>query len=219
MSKKVNMLTGLEKYRAELRQKNRTAILDAAVSLFLSNGYDQVSLDHIAKQAKVSSATLYKHFPSKAKLFGGIMSRLWENEPETATPLPQPGSPENGLLEIGLDYAKLLNQPQTVALFRVVIAEVPRFPELGIELYERGKKPYLDRLNSYLQSEVGCRTLEIDDIPLSGRQFLGMVNDIIFWPQLLIPSEPMSDENVRLTVKSAVDVFLSRYRAASERDR
>lgn len=216
MSGKIEKLTGLEKYRAELRQKSRTGILDAAVLLFLKNGYDQVSLDDIAKQAKVSSATLYKHFPSKAKLFGGIMSRLWENEPETMTQMPQAGSPKEGLLEIGLDYAKLLNQPQTVALFRVVIAEVPRFPELGKELYERGKQPYLDRLNSYLQSEIENGTLEIGDVTLAVRQFLGMVNDIIFWPQLLVPSAAMSEDSVRATVTSAVDVFLSRYGSARQ---
>ena len=204
-------LTGLEKYRADTRLKNRMAILDAAVSLFLENGYDKVSLDDIAKKAEVSSATLYKHFPSKAKLFGGIMSRLWENEPEMEASFPGGGNPASGLLEIGLDYATLLNQPQTVALFRVVIAEVPRFPELGKELYERGKEPYLDRLHTYLKAEIAHGTLTIEDVPLAVRQFLGMVNDIIFWPQLLIPDTAMTKEDAEKTVKAAVQVFLARY--------
>lgn len=202
---------GLAAYRARIVAKKRAAAMDAAIKLFLENGYDHTTLEQVAKAAGISSATVYKHFPTKAALFGGIMSRLWENEPEDVPHMPGPGNPREGLLAIGRDYAELLSRDQTVALFRVVTAEAPRFPELGQELYERGKKPYLDRLGVYLEQEVTAGTLQIDDLPLAKRQFLGMINDVVFWPRLLIVDLKLSEAEADHVVREAVETFLARY--------
>ena len=45
-------------------------------------------------------------------------------------------------LSLEKEYARLLREPQIEALTRVIIAEAPHFPELGEELYRRGKEPY-----------------------------------------------------------------------------
>lgn len=203
---------GLAAYRARIVAEKRAAAMDAAIKLFLANGYDHTKLEHVAKSAGISSATVYKHFPTKAALFGGIMARLWENEPDDLPPMPAPGNPREGLLAIGRAYADLLREDQTVALFRVVTAEAPRFPELGQELYERGKKPYLDRLHLYLEQEIAAGTLKIDDIALANRQFLGMINDVVFWPRLLIVDLTISNEEADQVVREAVETFLARYR-------
>lgn len=185
--------------------------MDAAISLFLSKGYDQTTLEQVAKAAGISSATVYKHFPTKAELFGGIMSRLWENEPEQLPSMPACGTPEQGLVTIGRSYADLLCRSQTADLFRVVIAEAPRFPELGQELYERGKKPYLERLKVYLEQETATGALRIDDIDLATRQFLGMINDVVFWPRLLIVDFNPTAPEIDRIVTEAVTTFISRY--------
>ncbi|MEO1018552.1 MAG: TetR/AcrR family transcriptional regulator [Pseudomonadota bacterium] len=202
---------GLAEYRARVVAEKRAAAMDAAIDLFLTNGYDHTTLEQVAKSAGISSATVYKHFPTKAALFGGIMSRLWENEPEHLPAMPAPGNPRQGLLAVGRAYASLLLRDQTVALFRVVTAEAPRFPELGQELYERGKKPYLDRLRIYLEREISAGTLKINDIPLAKRQFLGMINDVVFWPRLLIVNLKISKKDADIVVREAVETFLRRY--------
>ena len=194
--------------------EKRAAIMDAAIALFLSDGYDGAALEAVAKAAGVSSATVYKHFPTKADLFGGIMARLWENEGGADEAIPAAGDPRAGLLRIGRDYAELLQRQQTVDLFRVIIAEAPRFPELGRELYERGKKPYLDRLRVYLQREIDAGLLKIDDIPLAKRQFLGMINDVVFWPRQLIVDLEITPAESEAVVEGAVETFLSAYGAA-----
>jgi len=209
--------SGLAAYRARVATEKRTATMDAAIDLFLANGYDHTTLEQVAKAAGISSATVYKHFPTKAALFGGIMARLWENEPDALPQMPPPGNPRQGLLAIGRAYADLLHRDQTVALFRVVTAEAPRFPELGQELYERGKKPYLDRLATYLDQEMRAGTLAIDDVALAKRQFLGMINDVVFWPRLLIIDLRLTPEEIEAVVVGAVDTFLARYTPATEK--
>jgi AcrR family transcriptional regulator len=201
----------LEAYRAEVARRKRGAILDAALALFLEHGYDRTQIDAVAKHAGVSSATLYKHFGSKAALFGGIMARFWQQDEETRLPSPAPGDPRAGLSRIGAHYAELLARPDLLALFRVVIAEAPRFPELGEALYARGKKPYLDGLGDYIRAEIAHGTLAVDDVDLAVRQFLGMINDVVFWPRTLLPGLAVGEGETRGVVVEAVETFLARY--------
>lgn len=125
--------------------------------------------------------------------------------------MPKASDPVASLLAIGRTYAALLSEQRTVDLFRVVTAEAPRFPEIGRELYSLGKKPYLDRLHSYLSAEAAAGTLRVDDIPLAARQFLGMINDIVFWPKLLVPSLVMSEIERDTVVVEAVRTMMARY--------
>ena len=205
----MNGKSGLDVYRERVTREKRDALMDAAVTLFLRDGYDRTSLDAVSKEAGVSSATLYKHFPTKAELFGAIMARFWNDN--DCTPLPQLATPREGLTQIGRDYVALLNDEASVPLFRVIIAENQRFPELGRELYERGKKPYLERMDTYLDQEVQQGRLAIDDIPAATRQLLGMINDVVFWPRLLLADYDMSAEAVDQVIVNAVDTFLQRY--------
>jgi TetR/AcrR family transcriptional regulator, regulator of autoinduction and epiphytic fitness len=202
---------GLEEYRAEVSRQKQESILKAALVAFLEFGYDRTTIDYVAQQAEVSTATLYKHFPSKADLFGGIMAQVWRTDQISSTPVSPDLPPRSALLQIGQEYAQLLTSPNIQPLFRVVIAEASRFPELGTELYHRGKEPFLKRLHAYLQEQVAVGTLFIVDIPLASRQFLGMINDIIFWPRFLIMDLKISDSDIENVIVNAVETFLARY--------
>ena len=56
----------------------RTAIMDAATTAFLRNGYKGTSMDEIAALARVSKQTVYKHFADKASLFSAIVNAAVE---------------------------------------------------------------------------------------------------------------------------------------------
>jgi AcrR family transcriptional regulator len=53
-------------------QRNRTRILEAAESVFAAEGLS-VPIDVIAEKAGVGVGTLYRHFPTKEKLFEAIL--------------------------------------------------------------------------------------------------------------------------------------------------
>ena len=64
----------LETYQAEVASAKRQAIIQAALAAFMESGYSRVSVDAVARRAAVSTATLYKHFRTKADLFGAVMA-------------------------------------------------------------------------------------------------------------------------------------------------
>jgi AcrR family transcriptional regulator len=51
-------------------------ILDAASRIILDKGADELTLDAVAKQARISKGGLLYHFPSKNKLIEGMIKRL-----------------------------------------------------------------------------------------------------------------------------------------------
>lgn len=51
------------------RETTRRAILDAALELFLANGYPQVSIRNIAIKVEYSPGAIYSYFPSKDEIF------------------------------------------------------------------------------------------------------------------------------------------------------
>ena len=55
--------------REEKKQASRTAIADAALRLFLTRGFDRVTVAEVAGEAHVSVNTVFNYFPTKEDLF------------------------------------------------------------------------------------------------------------------------------------------------------
>ncbi|MEU6231270.1 TetR/AcrR family transcriptional regulator [Streptomyces sp. NPDC047042] len=209
-------------YHAQIKEENRARIIRAARDLFLARGYDKTSLAQIAKQARVSTGTLFKRYPTKAALFAAVTSEQWQLDVEYAAP---PRDPRHGLDHIGRDYACLVSRPGTAALCRLIITELPQMPELADILatgFAIDRGPFFDRLRDYLEAEAQAGTLDFrtaDGQPMSAsavaEQFLGMICAQLLWPQLVrtdfIPPNP-TDTAI---VDEAVTLMLTRYSAQS----
>ena len=60
---------GIKERQERDREAVRRAILDAARDLFVSEGYDNVSIRKIAERIEYSPAAIYGYFPSKDDIF------------------------------------------------------------------------------------------------------------------------------------------------------
>ena len=54
--------------RERRKQRTRAALIDAAIGLFSTKGYDDTTLEEVAGHAGLHVQTLYRHFPSKPEL-------------------------------------------------------------------------------------------------------------------------------------------------------
>jgi AcrR family transcriptional regulator len=198
-------------YHQRIARAKRAQIITAATTLFLELGYDRTSLARIAEQSEVSRATLFKQFPSKAALFDAIVTASWSST-QGAEP-PSAGNIEDGLRTLGHQYAALLGGDRMADLFRIVIAELPRFPELAQALFTQGKMPYFESVRRYLLAEHQAGTARIPDAELATTQFLGMISNHIFWPRLLVPDWTVSEGRVADVVDEAARTMTARYAA------
>ena len=60
---------GREERQQQAREITRRAILDAALELFIADGYAQVSIRNIAAKVEYSPGAIYSYFPSKDEIF------------------------------------------------------------------------------------------------------------------------------------------------------
>jgi AcrR family transcriptional regulator len=57
------------------RQERRRQLLDAALEVFVSQGYHAAAMDEIAERAGVSKPVLYQHFPGKLDLYLALLDQ------------------------------------------------------------------------------------------------------------------------------------------------
>jgi AcrR family transcriptional regulator len=109
-------------------------ILAAAIDTFGERGYTDTTLADVARKAHVSTSTLLKHFPSKEELFrDAVRSTVVDSldAPNESPYAPNGSSAADGVREVARRYWRTMERPELVAILRLVIAELPRFPELA----------------------------------------------------------------------------------------
>ncbi len=122
--------------KAKLMAQKRTLILAAARESFLRYGYEGTSMESIAALSRISIMTLYRHASNKDDLFSTVVSvACTEEEKSELKSLTTHPLGEN-LVAAAMVIQQKLADPQTIALLRVVISEVTRFPHLAGMAYK-----------------------------------------------------------------------------------
>lgn len=153
----------------------RSHILKTAGKLFLERGFSGASMGEIAAAGAGSKGTIYGYFRSKEELFMTFMSEeIQARASLTFNPLRDADGPTRTLTELGHRFIRLLTDPTTSALFRVVVHEAPRFPEIGRMFNDAGPKASKQRLADYFNGCIEQGKLQIDDVPMAVEQFLFM---------------------------------------------
>ncbi|SIO68066.1 TetR/AcrR family transcriptional regulator [Paraburkholderia phenazinium] len=126
-----------------LQHRKRSAILDGAKAVFLSQGFGLATMDDVAAAAGVGKQTVYRHFKSKEALFVGLVGSMCAQVGgvlASAQDEQSDGSPEDELRKLGWVLAQILIAPDYLRLYRAIVAEAERLPELGQVFYENGAK-------------------------------------------------------------------------------
>ncbi len=155
------------------------AILRAARTVFVRAGYKGASMEAIAEEAPVSKPTLYSHFGNKHELFVAVIQAqctalVGSLDPEATRDL----TPEEGLSTIARNFVETLYNPDSLALYRLMVAEHTHCPELSILMDQTVVQPTLDLLSTYLRSLDASHALRIEDPESSGQLFLGMLKGV-----------------------------------------
>lgn len=114
--------------RERKKRHTRAAISDAAIRLFLADGFDAVSVVEIAAAAEVSKRTLFKYFPSKEDL---VVHRFADHVDEAARVVRDrargqaPLAALHAAFRAGLDNHEpstgLCDVPEVLACYRLVL--------------------------------------------------------------------------------------------------
>ena len=161
-------------------QQTRERLRTAAHRLFLRQGYLATSVDAILAEAGIASKeTLYRHYASKEALCADVLSHLTMEQPgfsERLTALPAPHdlqSLRQALTALAREILTMMNQPGYLPLVRMVIAESPRFPQLGALFFTTVTQRGLSLIMGLLQSAREQRLIADVDLEVVAHTLLG----------------------------------------------
>lgn len=191
----------------------RDAIIEAGITVFLRAGYGRTSMDAVAREAGVSKQTIYHHFGSKDALFGAIIGHLVDRLLAPLAPSElAPGDMTIVLTALGRQFLALALSPAGLALHRVVVAEAPRFPELGRTAYQSGPRVAVETLADYLAGEARRGAIVLADPQLAAEQFFGSLLGHLHLRALLKVEERPSAEAIERSIRHAVADFVAAHR-------
>jgi AcrR family transcriptional regulator len=174
-AKNADLSVGNLSHEAPVNQK-AMAIMQAAKDLFLEHGFGAVSMDQVARQAGVSKATVYAHFTSKEKLFAEMVFRACSSKWSADIPVLTADSDVEAALEAVLHMVvEHLLSPEPLSVYRIIMAEGPRFPELPKAFFGNGPLPMIRKLTDFFNEASRLGLLEVPDTRLAAEQTIWLV--------------------------------------------
>lgn len=185
------------------------SILAAAKQAFLAGGFGAVSMDVIAREAGVSKATVYAHFGSKEELFGAVIGGECEQRfAGLSADELDPGDLRASLTILGRRFLELVLSPDAIALHRIILGEVSRFPVLGEVFWHAGPERNRLQIEAFLETAAAAGALPVRDTRLAAEQFVSLVRGEIQLRQLLRLNDEPTRGEIHTAVEGAIDTFL-----------
>jgi AcrR family transcriptional regulator len=154
----------------------REAMLTAALAVFLEHGYEGASIEEVMRRVGGSKASLYRYFGNKEGLFGDIITmRCEEFMQGFVVPAQADDDIEQTLTRIAQRFVRIFLDPERRELFRIMLAEMPRFPALAQRFYEQGPARARKLLGDYFRRQHEAGRLVCPDPEFIATQFIEMV--------------------------------------------
>lgn len=189
-------------------ETRRTQILDAATMVFLEHGYAGTTIDLVVACAGASKASIYSFFGGKEGLFGALIDerteRLLAGFPNAATEsIDVPAT----LTDIARQYMGVVMSPAVIGLYRLILAEGPRFPDLVKRFYNAGQDRVTACVAEALGSWASLGLIRVDDPKRMATQFLDIVRGELHLRVLAGLSPENLTQAIECNIQHAVRTF------------
>ncbi len=193
----------------------RRAIIEVAREVFLAQGYAAASMSEIAARLGGSKGTLYNYFRSKEELFAALMNEICIAQAAIYfDPLPPIGegkSMRESLIDLGVSLLEFLQVDDIIAVHRLVVAEVGRFPELGRLFYETGPRRGEVRFTEIFREAMAAGRFPAGDPKMVGQRMKDLVMSDVYMRRLWGVLDRFPPHDLRAHVARSVDIFLKAF--------
>jgi AcrR family transcriptional regulator len=183
-------------------------ILDVAQRLFVEHGYQNTSLDAILARSGGSKATLLKYFGNKAGLLTAVLNRVAEHLVADAVAAARFGQPRKALTAFGTAVLDFYLHPDSLVIYRSVIAEGYRHPALARGFYYGAHDKFVSALAARLKDWDSAGLIASTDPRADANRFLHLLRSNLTEPGLLGIIQSFSKAEIEREVAAGVRVFL-----------
>lgn len=190
-------------------EQRRQQILDGALEVFSTLGFEKSTNKDIARAAGIGSPGLiYHYFADKADLFRQTIEQHAPAlqliaHPETVTNLP----PREALTLFARTFLKILENPKAIAIIKLLVGEAARRKTIAEMINNIGPGRLFPILTGYLAQQMDAGTLRRVDAGVAARCFVGPLVVYIVTRELF-PQPDTTTLSSDKMAQTAVDIFL-----------
>lgn len=178
----------------------------------MQHGYGATTMSRIAAAMGGSKGTLWSYFHAKEALFAAVLDRASQAFRDEISGLLDPIAPIDLTLRRAMRrLQERLTAPRTVALYRLIVAEAARFPEVGRIYGQRVISPGIGVIADYLAGQMAAGRLRQADPALAARQLRALVVTPCQHQLLINAGEPVPAAQMARDVEAGVAAFLRAY--------
>jgi len=190
----------------------RAGILRAAIKLFMGEGYENTSMEAVAKKAGVSKLTIYSHFADKEELFREVIRHRCDAFSMSGSYMSLVDKPvTEALMLVSRTFATHVLSPDSLRLHRVMQTEAQRHPELIHSFYEVGPKRVKAAFAELLSAWNKQKKLSIPDPMKATEQFFTLVKGEMHMKLMLRVIPHPSPKEIEKHIEASVAMFLAAY--------
>jgi AcrR family transcriptional regulator len=173
---------GVKERREREKSETRDKILDAARGLFVTEGYEGVSMRRVAEKIEYSPTAIYVHFADKNELFRELCRQDFARLQEVMQSADMPADPIERLRQIGRNYIQFGLRFPNHYVFMFMTPHPPQEPdEEDREIMGNPEKDAYAMLKWAVQEAInaGCFREEVQDAELVSQTLWASVHGVI----------------------------------------
>lgn len=187
-------------------RKLQEHLLNVAAKEFLRKGYSATTVDAISARSRVTKMTIYRHFPSKERLFRAVVFNIHERFRNDFEKISQKGRPVEVVIRdfVTASYDDPASE-DILGITRIVIAEATSFPDLAYTIYAQ-RREMMRPLTEYLTRMQEEKILHFEALPeLAAFQLVALASGGI--RVLMVPREAI-EKTREVWIEAALRTFL-----------
>ncbi len=144
--------------------------------MFLEHGYAGTTIELVVARAGASKGTIYNFFGGKDGLFGALIEERTDHILAGLADLAiEEADVRTALAIIARQYMDLVMSPDAIGLYRLILAEGSRFPDLVKNFYRVGPDRVTTQIAEVLRAWAKDGQIRVDDPVRIATQFLDVV--------------------------------------------
>ena len=190
-------------------ESRRQQIIDGALQVFASKGFEKATNKDIASASAIGSPGLiYHYFKDKSDLFRQVVEqRLPVLQLLTKSEEMMALAPEDALTLFASTFLKVVDNPTSVALVKLMLGEAIRQPLVAQMVNTIGPGRGFAFLTRYLAQQMDAGVLRPMDPGAAARCFIGPLLAFVITREVF-PQPDTSTLSAETMVKTVVEVFL-----------
>lgn len=201
--------------REDRSERKTREILAAAKRRFAANGYAATGMEGVARDARISTATLYAVFPGKADLFRAVVAAAMDDfKADLVRETRAEGEAEDRLRAFAAGYARFLCDPFARSVFRLIVAERKQFQDTAERFYAAAQREFGGGVMTILTELKDAGRLHAPSLSRAAGQLLGMIEHPCLVRPMLTGDDSGCKRSAEEIAEEALGTFHARYARA-----